>query len=86
MAEYLLRTNYTTDWCRKSLKLLSQISSTTPDLKINKWGYIIADEETGKTNKEKLYAGGDIVTGTATVISAMGAGRKSATAIDKVLT
>ncbi len=61
------------------------ISSTTPDLEINKWGYIIADEETGKTNKERLYAGGDIVTGAATVISAMGAGRKSAIAIDKFL-
>ncbi len=61
------------------------ISSTTPDLKINKWGYIIADGETGKTSKERLYAGGDIVTGAATVISAMGAGRKSATAIDKLL-
>ena len=61
------------------------ISSTTPDLKTNKWGYITADGETGKTNKERLYAGGDIVTGAATVISAMGAGRKSATAIDKLL-
>jgi glutamate synthase (NADPH/NADH) small chain len=62
------------------------ISSTTPDLKLNKWGYIIADEETGKTSKERVYAGGDIVTGTATVISAMGAGRKSAIAIDELLT
>ena len=61
------------------------ISSTTPDLKINKWGYIIADERKGQTSKKRVYAGGDIVTGAATVISAMGAGRKSAIAIDKFL-
>lgn len=61
------------------------ISSTTSDLEINKWGYIVADEETGKTSKERVYAGGDIVTGAATVISAMGAGRKAAAAINKLL-
>jgi len=61
------------------------ISSTTPDIELNRWGYIIADAETGKTSKEGVYAGGDIVTGSATVISAMGAGRKSAMAIDKFL-
>ena len=61
------------------------IFSTADDLKTNKRGYIIADEETGKTKKERVYAGGDIVTGAATVISAMGAGRKSATAINELL-
>ncbi len=62
------------------------IPSTTPDLKINKWGYIIADPETGATSKPGVYAGGDIVTGSATVILAMGAGRKAADAIHKYLT
>jgi len=47
------------------------IQSTTPDLKTNKWGYIIADPETGGTSKKGVYAGGDIVTGSATVILAM---------------
>ncbi|MCE1172510.1 MAG: NADPH-dependent glutamate synthase, partial [Azovibrio sp.] len=48
------------------------ITSTTPGLEVNKWGYIVADEY-GKTKKAKVWAGGDIVTGAATVISAMGA-------------
>ena len=61
------------------------IASTTPDMKTNKWGYIVADEKTGKTSKEGVYSGGDIVTGAATVISAMGAGRCSAWAIDEYL-
>lgn len=61
------------------------IPSTTPDLKTNKWGYIIADPETGATSKKGVYAGGDIVTGSATVILAMGAGRKAAQAIHKYL-
>jgi glutamate synthase (NADPH/NADH) small chain len=61
------------------------IPSTTPDLKTNKWGYIIADPETGATSKKGVYAGGDIVTGSATVILAMGAGRKAADAIHKYL-
>lgn len=59
------------------------VSQTTPDLKINKWGNIIADEETAKTSKQGVFAGGDIVTGSATVISAMGAGRKAAKAMDE---
>ncbi len=54
------------------------IADTTPDMEFNKWGYIVTDEETGKTNKEGVWAGGDIVTGAATVISAMGAGRNAA--------
>ncbi len=54
-----------------------------PELKINKWGYIEADEETGETSVEGVYAGGDIVTGAATVILAMGAGKRSARKIDE---
>lgn len=61
------------------------ISSTTPDLEINRKGYIVADEETGATSIPGVYAGGDIVTGAATVIEAMGAGRKAAAAIDEYL-
>lgn len=51
------------------------ISSTTKGLEINKWKCIVADEETGLTTKEGVYAGGDAVTGAATVILAMGAGK-----------
>ena len=61
------------------------ITSTTPGLTTNKWGYIIADPETGKTLKPKVWAGGDIVTGAATVILAMGAGRLAADSIHKFL-
>ena len=61
------------------------IQKTTPDLQFNKWGNIIVDESTMKTSKEGVFAGGDIVTGGATVILAMGAGRKAAKAIDEYL-
>jgi glutamate synthase (NADPH) small chain len=61
------------------------ISSTTKGLEINKHKCIIANEETGETSKEKVYAGGDAVTGAATVILAMGAGKKAAKAIDDFL-
>ena len=61
------------------------IQSTTPDMQTNKRGNIIADEETGKTTKEGVFAGGDIVTGAATVILAMRAGKKAAKAIDEYL-
>lgn len=61
------------------------IQKTTPDLAFNKWGNIIVDEETMATNKPGVYAGGDIVTGGATVILAAGAGRKAAKAIDEYL-
>ena len=61
------------------------ISSTTEGLEINKRRCIIAEEETGLTSKEGVYAGGDAVTGAATVILAMGAGKKAASAIDKFL-
>jgi len=56
------------------------IRQTTPDLPINKWGYIEADEN-GRTGKKGVFAGGDIVTGAATVIEAMGAGKRAATVI-----
>ncbi|HCQ89317.1 MAG TPA: glutamate synthase (NADPH), homotetrameric [Clostridium sp.] len=61
------------------------IPSTTEGLEINKWKCIVADEETGKTSKAKVYAGGDAVTGAATVILAMEAGKKAAKAIDEDL-
>ncbi|MDI3494232.1 MAG: glutamate synthase small chain [Pseudothermotoga sp.] len=54
-------------------------------LSINKWGYIVADEQTGATTLKKVFAGGDIVTGAATVIEAMGAGKKAAYWIGKYL-
>jgi glutamate synthase (NADPH/NADH) small chain len=59
------------------------IAQTTPDLEMNKWGYIVADEQTGATSKPGVFAGGDIVRGAATVILAMGDGRQAAEAIDK---
>jgi glutamate synthase (NADPH/NADH) small chain len=61
------------------------IASTTPGLEVGKWGNIVADIETGKTSKERVWAGGDVVTGAATVILAMGAGRKAAKAIQEHL-
>ncbi|RJQ55595.1 MAG: NADPH-dependent glutamate synthase [Actinobacteria bacterium] len=60
------------------------IPSTTPDLELNRWKYIVADEN-GKTSKEGVWAGGDIVTGAATVILAMGAGRLAASGISEYL-
>ncbi|MGO8756906.1 MAG: NADPH-dependent glutamate synthase [Terracidiphilus sp.] len=62
------------------------IQSTTPDLATNKWNYIVADPDTLRTSKRGVFAGGDIVTGGATVILAMGAGRKAAAAIHEYLT
>ena len=62
------------------------IQSTTPDLKTNKRNYIVADPETMRTSKRGVFAGGDIVTGGATVILAMGAGRKAAASIHEYLT
>lgn len=61
------------------------IKSTTPGLEIQKWGGIVADEQTGATSIPGVYAGGDAVTGAATVILAMGAGKKAAAAIDAYL-
>ena len=54
------------------------------DQEINKWGYIVADED-GRTTDPRIWAGGDIVTGAATVILAMGAGKKAAASMTKVL-
>ncbi len=62
------------------------IPEGTKDLQLTKRGYIEADEETGETSREGVYAGGDIVTGAATVILAMGAGRKAARSIHSYLT
>ncbi len=61
------------------------ISSTTKGLDINKWQCIVADEENGATSKEGVYAGGDAVTGAATVILAMGAGKAAAAGIDQYI-
>ncbi len=61
------------------------ISSTTAGLETNRWKCIVADEEHGKTTKEGVYAGGDAVTGAATVILAMGAGKAAAQGIDEYL-
>ena len=61
------------------------ISSTTKGLDVNKWQCIIADENNGATTKEGVYAGGDAVTGAATVILAMGAGKAGAKGIDEYL-
>jgi glutamate synthase (NADPH/NADH) small chain len=61
------------------------IQRTTPDLNFNKRGNIVADETTMKTSKKGVFAGGDIVSGGATVILAMGAGRKAAAAINDYL-
>ena len=62
------------------------LTRVTPGLQLNKWGYIIADLETGKTTRKGVWAGGDIVTGSATVILAMGAGRKASESMHKYLT
>ena len=61
------------------------ISSTTEGLEVNKWKCIVADETNGKTTKEGVYAGGDAVTGAATVILAMGAGKAGAKGIHEYL-
>jgi glutamate synthase (NADPH/NADH) small chain len=61
------------------------IASTTEGLKTTSHGTVVADESSGKTVKDKVWAGGDIVTGAATVISAMGAGKRAAVDIDKYL-
>ncbi len=61
------------------------IPATTPGLESGKHGNILADEATGKTSRAKVWAGGDVVSGAATVILAMGAGRKAARAIHTYL-
>jgi glutamate synthase (NADPH/NADH) small chain len=62
------------------------VQSTTPDLATNRKGYIAADPETLRTSKKGVFAGGDIVTGAATVILAMGAGRRAARSVHEYLT
>ena len=61
------------------------VPQTTPGLELNKWGNIVADPETGQTSRKGVFAGGDIVTGGATVILAAGAGKKAARAMDAYL-
>lgn len=61
------------------------LTQSTDDMDLNRWGYIVADQKTGKTTKKGVWAGGDIVTGAATVILAMGAGRLAADSIDDYL-
>jgi glutamate synthase (NADPH/NADH) small chain len=61
------------------------IQRTTKDLKTTRWGTIVVNEKTGKTSKKRVYAGGDVVSGAATVISAMGAGKRAARNIHRYL-
>ncbi|NIM06237.1 MAG: dihydropyrimidine dehydrogenase, partial [Armatimonadetes bacterium] len=61
------------------------IAQTTPGLETGNKGTVVADESVGKTKKGRVWAGGDIVTGAATVISAMGAGKRAAADIDNYL-
>jgi glutamate synthase (NADPH) small chain len=62
------------------------LTSETPDMALNRWGNVVADPKTGKTTKKGVWAGGDIVTGAATVILAMGAGRDAANSMHDYLT
>jgi glutamate synthase (NADPH/NADH) small chain len=61
------------------------VTSTTRGLELTKWGTILTDEASGRTSKERVWCGGDMATGAATVISAMGAARRAATDIDEYL-
>jgi len=61
------------------------VPRSTPDIQVNRWGNILADPATGKTSMQGVWAGGDIVLGAATVILAMGEGRKAARSIDEYL-
>ena len=62
------------------------VQSSTPDIQTNQWGYIVADDQTFRTSKRGVFAGGDIVSGSATVILAMGSGRQAAHSIHEYLT
>ena len=62
------------------------LTQSTEGLELNRWGYVVTDPETGKTTKKGVWAGGDIVTGSATVILAMGAGRAASDSIHQYLT
>ncbi len=61
------------------------IAMTTPGLEVGKRGNIVADDDSGRTSRDRVWAGGDVVTGAATVISAMGAGRRAARSIHEAL-
>jgi glutamate synthase (NADPH/NADH) small chain len=61
------------------------LTQSDPEITLNRWGYIVTDPRTGKTTKKGVWAGGDIVTGQATVILAMGAGRAAADSIHEYL-
>jgi len=61
------------------------IPTTTEGLKTTKWGTVVTDEATGRTSKAGVWCGGDMATGAATVISAMGAGKRAAADIDRYL-
>ncbi len=61
------------------------IAQTTPGLEVNRWGCVVAEPGTGQTSREGVFAGGDVVTGAATVILAMGAGKQAAVAIDRYI-
>jgi glutamate synthase (NADPH/NADH) small chain len=61
------------------------VPSTTKGLELTKWGTVLTDEATGRTSKDRVWCGGDMATGAATVISAMGAGRRAAMDIDNYL-
>ena len=61
------------------------IASTTPNLSVNKWDCIVADEQTLQTSRTGVFAGGDAVSGAATVILAMGAGKTAANSIDEYI-
>ena len=78
-SEYVLPTNVAVIGVGTTANPL--IQSTTPDVKTNKWNYIVTDPDNMRTSKRGGFAGGDIVTGSATVILAMGAGRKAARAM-----
>ena len=81
-SEFIIKTDLVIIGVGNNSNLL--LTSTYPTLELNKWGNIVADEN-GKTNSEGIYAGGDIVTGAATVISAMGAGRRAAKTMNQFL-
>lgn len=61
------------------------LTKATPDIQTTKWGTIVTQDDCGRTTREGIYAGGDVVTGAATVIEAMGAGKRAARAIDEYL-
>ena len=61
------------------------IAQTTPGLEVSRRGVVVADHETGQTSRERIFAGGDVITGGATVIIAMGQGKRAAKAIDEYM-